>query len=277
MLKSVRFIPLVRKNFLSKNKCDRVFHQFLEVCNKRCNLTIILQDDKIRNMKTSRIILPVSIFLLILLSHGFVFSQQTRDDTKVTRFYSTQKFNGDALKTSFDKFITAIDSLNLTQKYPEIVKKILSHQPRQQEIAVKMLAESQDIDSIPWILLLLNSEVQYVKTYAGYSLKEIVSSIALLRRDKDFPGFVVLKPLQQADTDLKPLAWIILKMLRSEETNHIAYAITMARYLNLYEFEDEILRHQNNINPAVTNTMKWAIEELKLQKKYDSNELKKEN
>lgn len=197
-------------------------------------------------MKTSKLILSISIFLLILLSHDFAYSQQTWDSAKIIRFYSTSKFNENELKTSFDKFITGINSLNLVQKYPEIVKKILSHNPREQEIAVKMLAESQDIDSIPWILLLLNSEDTYVQTYSGYSLKEIISSIALLRRDRQFPAFTVLKPLQKADVDLKPMAWIVLKMLRSKETNHIAYAITMARYLNLYEFEDEIMKHQNN-------------------------------
>ena len=139
-----------------------------------------------------------------------------------------------------------------------------------------MLAASRDPDAIPWILLLLNSEDAYVKVNAGSSLQQIVSSLALQRRDADFPAFVVIKPLPKTDADLKPLAWIVLKMLRGEETNHIAYAITMARYLNLYEFEDEIARHQNSIHPAVTNKMKWALDELKLQKKYDSNELKKE-
>lgn len=227
-------------------------------------------------MKASKSLLSISIFLLILLSHDFAYSQQTWDSAKIIGFYSIPKFDENDLKTSFDKFITGINSLNLVEKYPEILKKILSHNPREQEIAVKMLAVSQDIDSIPWILLLLNSEEKYVQTYSGYSLKEIISSIALMRRDSLFPAFAVLKPLQKADVDLKPMAWIVLKMLRSKETNHIAYAITMARYLNLYDFEDEIMKHQNNINPAVTDTLKWAIEELKLQKQYDSNELKKE-
>ncbi|HEY8561168.1 MAG TPA: hypothetical protein VIL74_12405 [Pyrinomonadaceae bacterium] len=228
-------------------------------------------------MKTRQIFLPVSVFLLILFARDFAQAQYTTwDESKVNRLYATRKFDEEQLKARFDKFIGEIDSLNLTRKYPEIARKMLSRQPREQQTGVKMLAQSQDIDALPWLLLLLNSENDDVRIWSGYALKEIVSSLALLRRDSDFPAFILLKPLQKTDVDLKPLAWIVLRMLRGEETNHISYAITMARYLNLYEFEDEIARHQNNVNPAVTNAMKWALDELKLQKKYDSNELKKE-
>lgn len=221
-------------------------------------------------MKACTIFLPVSIFLLILFTNFSAYSQQTSVST------ATPPFNEDELKANYDKFIGEIDGLALTKKYPEIVKKILLHNPDEQEIAVKMLSESQDIDAIPWILLLLDSDHKRVRTYAGYSLKEIVYSIAILRRDMNFPGFVVLKPLQKTDADLKPLAWIVLRLLRSEDQNHIAYAMMMARYLNLYEFEGLIMSHQYSRSPAVTNTMKWVLEALKLQKKYDANELKKE-
>jgi hypothetical protein len=40
----------------------------------------------------------------------------------------------------------------------------------------------------------------------------------------------------------------------------------MARYLNLYEFEDEILKLSDSPHTAVSNQVKWAIESLKLQK-----------
>lgn len=215
-------------------------------------------------------------FCLIFLLHDSANSQKTWDEAKVTRFYSTPKFDEAELKSNFDEFINGIDSLSLTKKYPEIVRKILSHQPREQETALKMLARSQDIDAIPWILLLLDSEDKRVQTYAGYSLQEIVSSDALNRRDLKFPRFTVLKPLPKNAAALKPMAWIVLKLLRNQDPSLIAYAMTMARYLNLYEFEDEITKHRDSVHPAVTNTMKWAIEELGLQKKYESNELKKE-
>ena len=213
---------------------------------------------------------PALVCCLVLLSYGFVFSQQNSTSVAILRF------NEEELKASYDKFVGGIDSLSVTRKYPEIVKKILSQNPEEQEIALKMLSESQDVDAVPWILLLLDSDNKRVRTYAGYAMKQIISSTALLRRDMEFPGFTVLKPLQKTDVDLKPMAWLVLKLLRSEDSSWIAYAITMARYLNLYEFEEIIFARRDHRAPAVTNTVKWVIEELKLQKKYEANELKKE-
>jgi hypothetical protein len=120
---------------------------------------------------------------------------------------------------------------------------------------------------------LLDSDEKYVQTYAGLSIEKVVSSITLKRRDNKYPQYVLIKPIQKDDVDLKPLAWVILKLLRSENPNLSSYAVTMARYLNLYEFEGEILKLANSPHPAVTNTVKWAIESFTLQKKYESNEL----
>ncbi len=187
-----------------------------------------------------------------------------------------EKFSEEKLEANFDKFILGIDSLRITKKYPEIARKILSQQPRQQKIALNMLGGSQEIEAIPWILLLLNSDDKSMRFSAGSCLGSVLYSLSIIRRNNQIGRYVVLKPLKKQDVDLRPLAWIVLKLLRTDDPNLIAYGITMARYLNLYEFEDEIVRHKDSIHPAVTNTMKWAIEELKLQKEYESGKLKQE-
>jgi len=209
------------------------------------------------------------IFLgIFLLSTNFAYSQR---DTETSTFVSP--FNEDELKVRFDNFIDKLEPLNLTKKYPEITRKILSCKPEQQEIALKMLAESEEIDAIPWILLLLDSDESSTRTWAGNALEDIVIGIVSYRRDMKFPGIYVFKPLGKQDVDLKPMAWIVLRMIRSGNHNQIAYGISMARYLNLFEFEGVISSQQYSQSPAVTNAMKWALEGFKLQKKYDKNEL----
>lgn len=213
--------------------------------------------------------ITIKVFILVLAFYTSGYSQQ---------IIVVNKFDEKKLKDKFEKFINKLDSLSLTKKYPEITRKILSSNSEQQIIALRMLSESQNIESIPWIILLLNSEEQYVQTYAGLSIEKIVSSIALKRRDDKYPQYVLIKPIQKGDIDLKPLAWIILKLLRSEDPNLSSYAVTMARYLNLYEFEDEILKLSDSAHPAVSNVAKWAIESFIFQKKYESNKsLQSEN
>ena len=208
--------------------------------------------------------IAIKAFILIFAFFSLGYSQQ---------IIVVNKFNEKELKDKFEKFVSRLDSAAISRKYPEITKKILSSNPLQQAIALRMLSESEDVNTIPWAILLLDSDEKYVRTYAGLSIEKVVSSIILKRRDDKYTQYVLIRPIQKDNVDLKPLAWIVLKLLRSEDPNLSSYAVTMARYLNLYEFEDEILKLADNSHPALSNTVKWAIESFTLQKKYESNEL----
>ncbi len=220
------------------------------------------------NSASSKVFGVIVFVCLFLIYSSPIFAQQLS--------VSIERFNEKELKSNLDNFIAKIDSLSLARKYPEIAKKILSNQTDQQEVALRMLGESQEVIALPWIILLLDSDDKDIKVEAGLAVKNIVSSITLKRRDMNYPQYILLKPSQETDIDLRPIAWIALKLLRADEPSLIAYGITITRYLNLYKFEAEILSHKESIHPAVTNTMNWAIEELQLQKKYESGELKVE-
>lgn len=207
--------------------------------------------------------ITIRAFILIFAFFSLGYSQQ---------IIVVDRFDEKELKDKFEKFISRLDSASVARKYPEITRKILSSNPSQQAIALRMLSESEDVNTIPWAILLLDSDDKYVQTYAGLSIQKVVSSITLKRRDSKYPQYVLIKRIQKDDVELKPLAWIILKLLRSENPNLSSHGVATARYLNLYEFEDEILKLSKSPHPAVSNTVKWAIESFILQKKYESNE-----
>lgn len=97
------------------------------------------------------------------------------------------------------------------------------------------------------------------------AISNLVVYYTLKRRDKNIPDRVSIKPITLNDTDLRPLAWLILQMLRLPDCNPNlrSYAATMTGYLNLQIFELEIKMLLESIHPAVVNSAKYAIELLK--------------
>ena len=64
-----------------------------------------------------------------------------------------------ALKASFDTFMESVDMLAVSKGYPKTVKKLLSGDPAKQVQAVKTLAETGEVEAIPWLLLFLDSDI----------------------------------------------------------------------------------------------------------------------
>ncbi|MHC4866531.1 MAG: hypothetical protein ACYTEX_20845 [Planctomycetota bacterium] len=174
------------------------------------------------------------------------------------------------LKKRFDKFMAALDLLAVTRDYPKAVRKLLSADPAKQIEAVKTLAETADPNVIPWFLPFLEADDNTLRIWTGSSLEKLLSSLVLKRRDNSMPEVVVIKPLRPGDTDLRPLAWVVLKMFRKpDDGNTHAYAASMARYLGLHEFERELRQCLQSRHPAVSNKAKWALESLEQQKQYE--------
>ncbi len=180
------------------------------------------------------------------------------------------KYNEAVLKKGFDAFMESVDMLAVSKDYPKAVRKLLSGDPEKQIEAVKTLAETGEIEVIPWLLPFLESENNDLRIWTGASLDTIVSLDVLKRRDKNMPGYVVIKPLGAGDRDLRPLAWVVLKMFRKpDDGNTHAYAASMARYLGLHEFESELKQCLESLHPAVSGRAKWALKSLERQKEYE--------
>jgi len=167
------------------------------------------------------------------------------------------------LKQKYDAFIQSLDHKRVAGDYPKAVQKLDSTDPKEQIAAIKTLAATGEVEVIPWIVQFVDSEDRHVRIYAGLSLLNVVSSHELKRRDMSQPGRVVIKPPGPDDLDLKPMAWVIFKMLREpDDGNTHSYAANMIGYLGLKEFEDEVRVLLKSRHPAVTRAARNALEML---------------
>jgi HEAT repeat protein len=209
-------------------------------------------------MNVIRIILFAGIW--VALSSRTAFSKQA----------PPPKYDETILKQAFNEFIGALDLLTVTKDYPKAIRKLLSGDPDKQIEAVKTLAETGEPEVIPWLLPFLEADNDRLRIWTGSSLEKLVSSYVLKRRDNTIGEVVVIKPLRPTDKDLRPLAWVVLKMFRKPDDGSTrAYAASMARYLGLYEFERELKHCLKSKHPAVSNKAKWALESLERQREYE--------
>ena len=175
------------------------------------------------------------------------------------------KYDEDALKISYTNFIDSLDPVIIVSNYPKAIKNLLSANHENQKLGIRTLKETQEIEIIPWLIPFLNSKDNYVRIEALMAISNLVVYYTLKRRDNSIPERVSIKPMALNDTDLRPLAWLILQMLRLPDSNPNlrSYAATMTGYLNLQIFELEIKMLLDSKHPAVVNSAKYAIELLK--------------
>jgi hypothetical protein len=173
------------------------------------------------------------------------------------------KYNETKMEKQCDEFVQSLDSLKIAHDYPQVIQNLFAVDPQRQIIGLKTLGEKNNLNAIPWIIIFLDSDNKEVKIYAGSALNQLVSSYTLRRRDMRHPDRIVIKPLGKNDVDLRPLAWVILKMLQNSENGNLqSQAAEMAGYLNLEYFEEELRLLKKSKYPAVVNSAQWALEML---------------
>jgi len=179
--------------------------------------------------------------------------------------FMESKYDEAALKITYINFIDSLDPVKFISHYPKAIKNLLSANYENQKLGIRTLKETQEIEIIPWLISFLDSKDNYVRIEAMMAISNLVVYHTLKRRVMNIPERVVIKPMTLNDTDLRPLAWLILQMLRlpDSNTNLKSYAATMTGYLNLQIFEVEIKMLLNSKHPAVVNSAKYAIELLK--------------
>ncbi len=122
--------------------------------------------------------------------------------------------NEASLKQQYDTFVQSLDHRSLAKDYPGAVRNLDSPDPKKQAIGIKTLAATEEPKAIPWIVPFLDSEDRNVRIQAGVSLNALVATHQRKRRDKTQSGEVVTLPPGPGDIDLKPVFWVIFKMLR---------------------------------------------------------------
>lgn len=173
------------------------------------------------------------------------------------------KYNEADLKKRYEALLTELDFVKVANDYPKAIKDLLGGDSEKQVIAVKMLGESGEPKVIPWLVPFLDSEDTPLRIWAGASIQRIIETSALRRRDPTRPDQILLRPLGEGELDLRPFAWIALKMFRKpDDGNTHTYAVTLIRYLEAREFEDELRHCLLSDHPAVSDKAKWALESL---------------
>lgn len=168
------------------------------------------------------------------------------------------------LEIEYIRFIDSLDPMAIMSNYPKAIKNLLSVSADKQKIGIKTLSATKEIDIIPWLVRLVNSNDTYVQIETYFAIEELVSYYSLKRRDFSKPEGIFLRPISEEDVDLRPLAWLVLQMLRlpDSEASIRSYAATMTGYLNLKIFRQELNNLLESRHPATVTSAKYAIELL---------------
>ena len=169
-------------------------------------------------------------------------------------------YNEDSLKVVYEKFSDSLDVMAITRGYPKAIENLLSPLAEKKKMGLKTLSATLEIEAIPWIIPLLNSEDHYVSGEASLALERLVFYTVLKRRDANPPERITILPLGPNDPNLTPLAWIILKMFRSRQHTINGNAATMAGYLNLAIFRKELETLTHSPHPAYVNAATHALD-----------------
>ncbi len=167
----------------------------------------------------------------------------------------------DNLQACYEDFVSSLNPQRFKEGYPALIKKLASEDGRERAIALRAIGQSGEIDAIPLLVpLVLNARDRHTRIDAGSALDKIVSSNELKRRDPQKPSDIVLLPRSDGDVDLRPLAWVLRKMLeKPDDGNTHAYAAVMIGYLDLKQFEPELRRLLKSRHGAVSGHAVYAL------------------
>ena len=197
-----------------------------------------------------------NMYLAMIVSAGLTGHALADDD-------SATHPDREALKGQYDAFVESLNHRQMAEDYPGAVRNLDSPDPKNQIVGIKTLAATDDVRAIPWIAPFLDSKDRQVRIYAGQALSAVVASHELKRRDKTRPERVVIKPPGPGDVNLRPMAWVILKMLKMpDDGNTHAYAANMIGYLGLSEYEGDLRQLLASRHPAVSQAASRALEML---------------
>jgi len=167
----------------------------------------------------------------------------------------------EALKRRYEAFVDSLHHRRLADDYAGAVRNLDHADPKRQIIGINTLAATDELRAILWIVPLLDAEDHGVRIHAGLALNRLVASHQLKRRDMSQPEKVIILPPSPNETSLKPMSWVILKMLKKpDDGNAHAYAANMIGYLGLEEHEPDLRELLRSRHPAVTNAAGRALE-----------------
>jgi HEAT repeat protein len=167
------------------------------------------------------------------------------------------------LKKGYEKLLASLKLQDYVGQQPRTIAALRGQEPKAQIEALQMLARIGDPNALPLMVPLLESQDPTVRIWAGATVSQLVEEYTLRRRDPEIGDRVVLKPRGRGDLDLRPLAWLVVQMLKKpDDGNTHAYAAVLIRYLELRELVPNLRPLLQSRHPAVCDKAKWALEEL---------------
>ncbi|MEE3369435.1 MAG: hypothetical protein VX346_08840 [Planctomycetota bacterium] len=164
-------------------------------------------------------------------------------------------------ESRYKLFVQELNTKQFALDHPKAQKNLDSNNSEAQMTGLMTASATGELAAIPPIVDLLESKDCNVRICAGVALQQLVSRHVLKRRNWDQATKVVIKPLGDNDTDLRPLAWVINKMLRMPaDGNTHAHAATMIGYLDLKEFGPQLEQLSTSPHPGVKHSAKYALE-----------------
>jgi hypothetical protein len=171
--------------------------------------------------------------------------------------------NAAQLKKDCEKLLASLKPQTVARERRRVVEVLKGQDPKAKVEALCVLAKTGDPNALPLMVPHLESQDELVRIWAGATVSELVERYTLRRRDPKIGERIVLMPRGKEDLDLRPLAWLVVQMLRKpDDGNTHSYAAVLIRYLELREFTLQLRQLLQSRHPAVSNKAKWALDEL---------------
>ena len=170
------------------------------------------------------------------------------------------KYDEREMRRQYEAYLPALDFVGLASEQPKLIQDLMSGNPEWQRAAVETLGQSRDLRAVPWMVWLLDSEDWILQTMTGASIYCVISSFPVEQPADSRPDAATVRQPANPKTDIRPFAWVVLKMIRNPCAE--GYAIRLAGHMKLAEFEDELRRFLRSRQTATSEDAKDALQKL---------------
>lgn len=208
-------------------------------------------------------LLKNSVLLLTLFVCCLAAAQGTRERTAPSS--PAAPYLEAQLKVAYERHIDSLNALKISLKYPGAIRLLLSKKIEKQLRGIDMLRATKEVEILPWLVPLVDSENEEVSIQALFAIERLVEYHVLLRRDMSQPEGIYIRALGPDDPDLRPLAWLLLQQFKRGDSapNQMSYAATMAGYLNLHIFRTELQVLQQSRHVSVQRSATYALQMIR--------------
>src|ERR1035437_5078505 len=156
------------------------------------------------------------------------------------QFPAPTEYDQPALKADCDKYLQSLDSADFAKNYPKLLKNLLSIDRKTQYDTLLRMGTLAEINSLPILVTIYQNSANEIRLFAAVDIETTISHYSRGRYDYTNPNHPTLRPLTKDEPDFRPLAWIVLTMLRDNDPQIQTNGAVLAGYLELRQFKSEL-------------------------------------